>query len=157
MISPTEQRAARSPADAELAPRLRVVVGRLTRRLRPTLAGTGLTPTRLSVLATLVRSGPLRISELAEVEGLNPTMLSRVIGELSAAGLVERVPDPLDGRAALVAATAAGRRLRARIQHRRNDVLAGLIGELSEQQRQVLEPALAVLEEIAERLRDRPA
>ncbi len=157
MISPTPQQASRSSADAELAPRLRAVVGRLTRRLRPTLAGTDLTPTRLSVLATLVRGGPLRISELAQVEGLNPTMLSRVIAELSAAGLVERVPDPLDGRAALVAATAAGRRLRARVQHRRNDVLAGLIGELSEEQRQALGPALAVLEDLAEQLKDRPA
>ncbi len=157
MISPTRQRTEHSAADAELAPRLRAVLGRLTRRLRTTLAGTGLTPTRLSVLATLSRGGPLRISELAEVEGLNPTMLSRVIAELAAAGLVERVPDPADGRAALVAATAAGRRLRARIQHERNDVLGRLIGELSEEQRRTLEPALAVLEEIAERLRDRPA
>jgi DNA-binding MarR family transcriptional regulator len=160
MISSTEPSAAvpgeGAGAEIDQAPRLRAVVGKLTRRLRPTLAGTGLTPTRLSVLATVVRMGPLRISELAAVEGLNPTMLSRVIAELADTGLLRRVSDPEDRRAALVEATAAGRRLRAKIQHERNDVLNVVLGELDAEQRGTLEPALAVLEEIAERLRDRP-
>jgi DNA-binding MarR family transcriptional regulator len=140
---------------SDTAPRLRAVVGKLSRRLRPTLAGTGLTPTRLSVLATLVRRGPLRISELAEIEGLNPTMLSRVIAELTTSGLLRRVPDAEDRRAARVQATAAGSRLHKKIQHERTDVLSVLLGELSEEQRATLEPALAVLEELAERLKGR--
>ena len=140
----------------DTAPRLRAVVGKLSRRLRPTLAGSGLTPTRLSVLATLARRGPLRISELASLEGLNPTMLSRVIAELSAAGLLARVPDPDDGRAALVDATAAGRRLRKKIQGERNDVLSVLLADLDAGRREDLVRALGVLEELAERLKDRP-
>lgn len=140
---------------SDTAPRLRAVVGKLSRRLRPTLAGTGLTPTRLSVLATVVRRGPLRISELAEVEGLNPTMLSRVIAELTDAGLLSRVPDAEDRRAASVRATAAGTRLHKKIQNERTDVLSVLLGELSRHQREALEPALAVLEELAERLKER--
>jgi DNA-binding MarR family transcriptional regulator len=165
MISPTQQPRRKPPAetrsddpvaDPDTAPRLRAVVGKLSRRLRPTLAGSGLTPTRLSVLATLTRRGPMRISELAAIEGLNPTMLSRVIAELTGAGLLQRVPDPDDGRAALVDATAAGRRLRKKIQHERNDVLSVLLADLDERQRGDLVEALAVLEEIAERLKDRP-
>ncbi len=152
--------AADSPAEGMpdgSAARLRAVVGKLSRRLRPTLAGSGLSPTRLSVLATVARRGPLRISELAAVEGLNPTMLSRVIADLSAAGLLRRLPDPQDGRAALVDATAAGRRLRARIQHERTDVLSVLLAELEPEQRDALDPALEVLEQLAERLKGRPA
>jgi DNA-binding MarR family transcriptional regulator len=143
-------------AEHDTAPRLRAVVGKLSRRLRPTLAGSGLTPTRLSVLATLARRGPLRISELASIEGLNPTMLSRLIAELSGAGLLARVPDPDDGRAALVDATAAGRRLHKKIQGERNDVLSVLLAGLDEDRRGDLVKALGVLEELAERLKERP-
>jgi DNA-binding MarR family transcriptional regulator len=154
---PQPKRRARAPAaEIDTAPRLRAVVGKLSRRLRPTLAGAGLTPTRLSVLATLDRRGPMRISELASIEGLNPTMLSRVIAELAAAGLLQRVSDPDDGRAALVDATAAGRRLHKKIQNERNDVLSVLLAELDERRRGDLVDALAVLEEIAERLKRRP-
>jgi DNA-binding MarR family transcriptional regulator len=154
---PQPKRRAKAPeAEIDAAPRLRAVVGKLSRRLRPTLAGSGLTPTRLSVLATLARRGPMRISELALIEGLNPTMLSRVIAELAGAGLLQRVPDPDDGRAALVDATAAGRRLHKKIQNERNDVLSVLLAELDERRRAELIDALAVLEELAERLKHRP-
>jgi DNA-binding MarR family transcriptional regulator len=142
-------------ASTDSASRLRAVVGKLARRLRPTLAGTGLSPMRLSVLSAVVRRGPLRVSELADVEGLNPTMLSRVIADLAAAGLVRRVPDPDDRRAALVDATAAGKRLRAKIQHERNDVLSVELGQLTDEQREALARALPALEELAERLRGR--
>jgi DNA-binding MarR family transcriptional regulator len=155
--SQPKRRAKAPAAEIDAAPRLRAVVGKLSRRLRPTLAGSGLTPTRLSVLATLARRGPMRISELASIEGLNPTMLSRVIAELAGAGLLQRVPDPDDGRAALVDATAAGRRLHKKIQNERNDVLSVLLAELDERRRAELVDALAVLEELAERLKHRPA
>jgi DNA-binding MarR family transcriptional regulator len=141
---------------SEMAPRLRAAVGKLSRRIRPTPAARGLSPTRLSVLATVVRRGPLRITELARYEGLNPTMLSRVIAELLEAGLLRRVPDPDDGRAARVEATAAGRRRQESIRRERNDVLRDLLDELSEGQRETLAPALAILEELAERLKDAP-
>jgi|SRR5277367_4378777 len=139
------------------ASRLRTVVGKLSRRLRPTLAGTGLTPTRISVLFSVVRLGPLRLSELAEVEGLNPTMLSRAIGEMVEQGLVRRVPDPEDGRAALVDATRAGKQMRERILAERSDVLSVQLGQLSAAERQALEEALPVLEALAERLKGRRA
>ncbi len=137
--------------------RLRAVVGKLSRRLRPTLAGTGLTPTRISVLFTVVRLGPLGLSELAEIEGLNPTMLSRVIAQLTAAGLVRRVTDPDDRRAALVDATPAGKRMREKILGERSDVLNVQLGQLSAEERRVLDAALPVLEALAERLKDRRA
>jgi len=70
--------------DIDTATRLRVAIGRLSRRLRATTAGSeaALTPTRISVLLTVDRQGPMRIAELAEHESLNPTMLSRAIGQL---------------------------------------------------------------------------
>jgi DNA-binding MarR family transcriptional regulator len=137
--------------------RLRAVVGKLGRRLRPTLAGSGLTPTRISVLATVVRDGPLRASDLAHIEGLNPTMLSRLIAELSDGGLLRRLPDPDDRRAVLIDVTAAGRRLQERIRRERTDVLSVALARLSDEQRHTLEQALPVLEELAEQLKGRRA
>jgi DNA-binding MarR family transcriptional regulator len=143
-----------APADGELDPtaRLRAAIGRLSRRLRPTVAGSGLTPSQTSVLFTIVRSGPLRLSDVAELEALNPTMLSRFIGQLTDAGLIRRTADPGDRRAALVEATAQGRRLRERIHRERTRALETYVEELEESQREILWRALPVLEELAERL-----
>jgi len=58
--------------------------------------------------------GSLRLSELAREEGLNPTMLSRIVGKLEAAGLVTRTCDSHDARVIHLAATQEGIALRER-------------------------------------------
>lgn len=141
--------------DGDTPARLRAAIGRLSRRLRSTAAGSGLTPSEISVLITVVRHGPLRLTELAEIEAINPTMLSRIAGRLTELGLIERSADPEDRRAALVAGTAAGRRMRKRIHGERTKALQAPIAELSERQRDALEAALPVLEQLAERLAER--
>jgi len=140
------------PSQAEASERLRVVIGRLSRRLRPTVAGSGLTPSQISVLFTVVRLGPVGLSELAQVESLNATMLSRITAQLCDAGLIVRSADPGDRRSANVAATAAGRRIRERIHRERTRALSAHVQELDEQQRKALWNALPVLEELAQRL-----
>jgi DNA-binding MarR family transcriptional regulator len=138
--------------DADRTARLRAVVGRLHRRLRPTSAGSELTPTQTSVLFTIVRSGPLGLGEVAEIERVNPTMLSRVVAQLCDAGLISREARPGDRRAALVQATPAGRRMRERIHRERTAALGAHVDSLEEGQREALWAALPVLEELAERL-----
>ncbi len=137
---------------ADEGARLRAAIGKLSRRLRPTLAGSGLTPSQISVLFTIVRLGPLRLSELAELEGLNPTMLSRIAAQLCEVELIRREADPEDRRAALVRATAAGRRIRERIHRERSEALSAHVAELAPHQREALWDALPVLEELAELL-----
>jgi DNA-binding MarR family transcriptional regulator len=143
--------------DVETAARLRIAVGRLSRRLRTTAAGSaaGLTPTRISVLLTVVRDGPIRLSELASAESLNPTMLSRVIADLVEADLLARVSDDGDRRAAWVKATAAGKRLAERMRRERTDALNEALEGLSPADRRQLEQALPALEGLAEQLKDR--
>ncbi|HLH14697.1 MAG TPA: MarR family transcriptional regulator [Solirubrobacteraceae bacterium] len=136
----------------EASERLRAVIGRLSRRLRPTRAGSALTPSQISVLFTLVRMGPLGLSELAEIESLNATMLSRIAAQLCEAGLIVRSSDPRDRRQAFVAATAAGRRMRERIHRERTRALGEHVQELDERERELLWRALPVLERLAERL-----
>jgi DNA-binding MarR family transcriptional regulator len=142
-------------ASADEAARLRAVVGRLGRQLRPTQAGAGLTPTQISVLFMLARRGPLRLSELAELEGLNPTMLSRVVAALADDGLLARASDPADRRAAVVDATPAGRRLREKIHRERSIVLGGRLAALSPAERESLLAALPALEALADQAGNR--
>jgi DNA-binding MarR family transcriptional regulator len=135
---------------ADASERLRAVIGRLSRRLRPTVAGSGLTHSQISVLFTVVRLGPVRLSELAEIESVNPTMLSRVAAHLCDAGLIVRSTDPGDRRSAFVQATPAGRRIRERIHRERTRTLSAHVEELEEHRREALWNALPVLEELAE-------
>jgi DNA-binding MarR family transcriptional regulator len=147
-----EQPAAIEQAEEEASARLRAVIGRLSRRLRPTVAGSALTPSQISVLFTVVRLGPLRLSEVAEIEGLNPTMLSRITAQLCDAELIRRTADPDDRRAAFVESTPAGRRIRKRIHRERTQALSTHVESLDAQQREALWNALPVLEELAQRL-----
>jgi DNA-binding MarR family transcriptional regulator len=135
--------------------RLRAALGRLHRRLRPTAAGTtaGLTPTRISLLNTINRLGPIRLSDLAAEEGINPTMLSRVVSDLALGGLIERAGDPQDRRAALVMVTREGRKLIERMRRERTDVLSVALDGLSPSERRALERALPALERLAEELK----
>jgi DNA-binding MarR family transcriptional regulator len=141
--------------DTETTPRLRAVIGRLSRRLRPTDAAVaaGLTPTKISVLLHVARAGQTRLSELSDAEGINPTMMSRVISDLSDAGLVERVSDPSDRRAAFVEPTRSGHKLADRIRRERTDALNLALDGLDERERSQIEAALPALERLAEELR----
>ncbi len=122
--------------DSDPATRLRAVIGRLSRRLRPTVAGSGLTPSQTSVLFTVARLGPLGLSEISEIEGINPTMLSRITAQLCQSGLISREPDPGDRRAALVRATPAGQRMRKRIHRERTEALQQHMAKLTDEQRE---------------------
>jgi DNA-binding MarR family transcriptional regulator len=141
--------------DVDTSARLRVIIGRLSRRLRPTAAGAaaGLTPTRISVLLNVVREGPMRLSDLAASEGINPTMLSRVLSDLVELGLLERSSDEGDRRSAWVKATAAGRRLSERMRRERTDALNVALEALPDSQRRRIENALPALEDLAEQLK----
>ncbi len=104
------------------------------------------------MLLHVVRAGRVRISELASAEGLNPTMLSRVIAHLLESGLIERSSDADDRRAAWVNETPAGRRLAERMRRERTEAVNAALGLLSPSDRRRLEQAIAALEHLAERL-----
>jgi DNA-binding MarR family transcriptional regulator len=132
--------------------RIRIALGRTSRQLERATSDDGLTRTQLSVLGTVARLGPIGIGELAEIEGLNPTMLSRVVAKLDVIGLISRQPDPSDGRAARVVITESGAALHARLRRARSAALAGVLRELPEGQAEQLLAALPALEALADRL-----
>ena len=141
--------------DLETAARLRAVIGKLSRRLRPTptAVAAGMTPTRSSVLLTVVRAGSIRLSDLAAAEAINPTQLSRSIAQLVEGGLVQRAADEGDRRAAWVKPTPAGKRLAERIRRERTDALNVALEGLSAAERERIVVALDALEQLAEGLK----
>lgn len=143
--------------ETETVERLRVALAILSRSLRVTSAGAGLTPTELSVLATVVRGGATRIGELADAERINPTMLSRITVRLCDAGLLRRETDPFDRRSARLEPTAAGRAMQRRIRAERLASLREHLAELSEAEVDSILSSLPALEALAERIRVAPA
>ncbi|MFP3913971.1 MAG: MarR family winged helix-turn-helix transcriptional regulator [Actinomycetota bacterium] len=130
-----------------LADRLRLAIGRLARRLRQQSLG-GLTPSQRSVLATLDRAGPMTMGRLAELEGISRPAATGIASRLVERGLVERNPNPVDRRSALVRLTSGGAEVLERGRRERTTILAvGLMG-LSEAERQTLEEAVGVLDRL---------
>jgi DNA-binding MarR family transcriptional regulator len=143
-----------SQQDTDFPYRLRTAIGRVSRRLRSTAAGSDLTPTATSVLFSIVRLAPIGASELAEIEDLNPTMLSRVCAGLAEKDLIVRTPHPEDRRAAVLSATRKGSALRTKIQRERADALGAELEKLSPAHRKALEAAIPALEELGDLLKD---
>jgi DNA-binding MarR family transcriptional regulator len=138
----------------ELAVGMRSVIGRLARGLRHAGSQSDLSPSQYEVFGTIARRGDLKLSELAAIEGINPTLLSRVVAKLEADQLVTRTPDADDRRVAHVVPTAKGRRRYEQIKNARTDALGLAINSLTDAERRALATALPVLESLAVRLRD---
>ena len=129
-----------------------MAIVRTSRRLRQEAAGAvgELTPTSAAALVTVERRGPLTPSELAEIERVKRPTATRTLRVLSEAGLVERAPDPEDGRSALVSITAVGRERLRRMRRRKNAYLARRMRGLPAADVETLERAAEILEGILE-------
>jgi DNA-binding MarR family transcriptional regulator len=112
----------------QVAGALRVSIGLLVRRLRQVQAEGELTLPETSALARLDRGGPSTPSALAKLEQISPQSMGATLGALEARGLVERRPDPQDGRQVVISPTEAG--LQA-LRNRRNARTQALAQALS--------------------------
>ncbi len=136
---PTPTRPARTATGvqdeaAEVAARLRLSATRLARRLRQE-AGTGLTPSQLSALATVHNHGPLTLGSLAEREQVAPPSITKVVTKLEADGLLQRSPDPTDRRVSHVRTTTVGAELVDESRRRKTAWLTDRIPELAHDER----------------------
>lgn len=134
--------------NALIASELRVVLGRLVRRLR---AEGGFPLSQAAVLGRLDREGAQSVSDLAASERVRPQSMAQTVSELESAGLVSRRPDPDDRRRQLVELTAQGSERLYEDRRRRIGWLAEAIGsDLSDEEQDTLESALPLLERLAE-------
>jgi DNA-binding MarR family transcriptional regulator len=142
--------------NAEDVARLRTALGRISRLIDRQVSNGGMTRTQLSVLGLIARRGPIGASEVAEVEGVNPTMLSRILSKLVDAGLVVRASGPDDRRAVLVQVTDAGAEVHDRLRAERAHLLAERLGRLPAGEARRLLAALPALEGLAEEMAREP-
>lgn len=87
--------------------RLRLATLRLSRAIR-TNAVEDLTPSQLAILGTIVRTGPVTIGGIAEIEHVKPPSVSKIVAALETLGFVDRQVDPDDRRCQRIAASATG-------------------------------------------------
>jgi DNA-binding MarR family transcriptional regulator len=130
--------------------RLRMSLAKISRQLDRQVSSDGMTRTQLSVLASVCSFGPIGASELAEREGLNPTMLSRILAKLEEGGLVERTMAEGDRRAIRVIATTAGARRQRQLRAERTKLLNNYLSSLSDDDSRLLHAALPALQSLAD-------
>lgn len=140
---------------SDIIGRLICSLRRIFRRIDRQVSVGGLTSAEMSVLASIAKRGPLGVGDLAAHEGINPTMLSRVIGKLEAAGLVRRQSSIADRRAIQVAATCKGGRIRERVLAERSRLLAERLAELPPEMTSMILNAAPALEALAAALEPR--
>ncbi len=129
----------------DLAARLRLVVGRLHRRIR--IDGReSIPPLQLSALVTVEQHGPLRLSELARREAVTAPTMSRVLASLDDQGLVIRTPDPNDARGVRIVLTEDGAAPLAEVRSHRTALVARRLARLDVEQRRNLDAAMPALE-----------
>lgn len=127
---------------------LRLAIVRIERKLRKS-AGAEVTPSQLSALSVLHRTGPMRLSELAEREQVSKPTVTRLVGRLEEKDLVERIPDDTDARSQTVRLTPTGLRLVESAAERSNDYLRQRVGELEERELERLLDAVEILQRLA--------
>ncbi|MEW1863266.1 MarR family transcriptional regulator [Streptomyces sp. NPDC088194] len=91
-----------------LACALQASLSPFLRRLRQVTVRGELTMPEVSALARLDRAGSSTASALARAEGISPQAMGLTLLSLEQRGLVERRPDPADGRRVVACLTEAG-------------------------------------------------
>lgn len=84
---------------------------------------------------------------------MRPPTATRIVARLEEEGLIERSPDPEDGRSTLISGTAAGRALLSGLRSRKDAYLARRLSELGDRDRATLRRAAALLERMLEQER----
>jgi DNA-binding MarR family transcriptional regulator len=131
---------------------LRVVFSRLRRRLKDFATGSDLTPSQTSVLIRLWKEGASSTSELAGAERVRPQSMATIVAALEGHGLIQRAPDPDDGRRQVITLTKDGRKRAESDRQAREEWLArALQDQFSERERRVIVEALSLLQRLTER------
>ncbi len=132
---------------APLASELRVVLGQLVRRLR---AEHRFPISHGAVLGRLDREGAKSVSDLAVAERVRPQSMAQTVSDLESENLVERNPDPADGRRALVSLTEDGRETLAADRANREGWLVRAIEELPPEDQATVGRAIVLLRHLAD-------
>ncbi|MFC4586315.1 MarR family winged helix-turn-helix transcriptional regulator [Sphaerisporangium corydalis] len=134
----------RDPSGAEVTAALE----RLTRLVLRLSTRGDLSLTSVATMATLERSGPCRLTDLAAREGVTQPAMTQLVSRLQESGFVVRAGDPEDRRVVQVHITDAGRAALAGRREARAAQLTALLAELTEDERALLVAALPAIDRL---------
>lgn len=128
---------------------LRIVLQRISRRIRANRADGDLGDSQLAVLIHLDIHGPLTPSRLAALEQVTPPSMNRTVNGLEQSGFVSREPDADDARKVLVTLTPAASAVLAETRRLRSAWFSLQLADLDAAERAALDAALPALRKLA--------
>lgn len=136
---------------ADLASELRIVLGKLKRRLREHANKGDMSLSQMAVLGCLDREGPSTVTTLARAEGVRSQSMGATVAALEEAGLVTGAPNPADGRQIMLSLTAKAREWIKASRAAREDWLSrALRSHLTSAEQEELAKAAALLRRIVD-------
>jgi DNA-binding MarR family transcriptional regulator len=115
------------PSVGDVAAALQLGIGLCLRRLRQVQPEGGLSLPEASVLKRLAQEGPATVTALAKAEQISVQSVGATLGTLEARGLLDRRPDPGDGRRSILSVTPAGRKALSDTRDARTGLLASAL------------------------------
>lgn len=125
-------------------------------RTRAALVHPELQPTGYMLLTTLIGRGPIHGRRLAEILELDKSAVSRQVTAMERLGLIDREPDPADGRAYFLAASAAAKERVALIRRADQEELRARLRKWDAAEVPLFAELLARINEIDSRDDDNP-
>lgn len=133
------------------ASQLRIATFRLARRMRTQRAVDSMSDGQFAVLAALWVHGPHTLGELADRERVSAPSMNRTVNCLQESGYVSRSPDEHDGRKVVISLTDEGRAVVDETARRRDAWVEAALDALSDDERDTLARAAAIMERMAAR------
>jgi len=110
----------------------------LGRRMRQRQPGDAIDFSAFPILKLLSHQGPMRVSSLAQVLGLDASTISRHAKQLEDRGLIERTDDPEDRRASRVTVSAYGRECLTQAFATRHGLITHALADWTDDERDTL-------------------
>jgi DNA-binding MarR family transcriptional regulator len=129
---------------------LRLIIQRLSRRVRFERTEDEITDGQRSVLFHLFSDGTQTLGQLSESDRVSPPSMNRTVNALIEAGFVTRTASETDGRKVAIDLTPAGRALVQETRRKRDAWFSARINRLTPDQRAVLAQAAPILRELAD-------
>jgi DNA-binding MarR family transcriptional regulator len=136
-----------------VASALHVSISLFLRRLRQSSVQPDLSLAQISALSRLERAGSATTSDLARIDQISPQAMGATLAALEERGLVERRPDPSDGRRMTMSVTAAGQQALRNKRSAQTELLAKALAVVFTQAEiEALSAAAPLIERLGESL-----
>jgi DNA-binding MarR family transcriptional regulator len=149
---PNAERAATELSVEQVGAEIRGALAVLYRRIRQTKQIGDLTMSESSALSRLQHSGPTTAATLSKLEQISPQSIGVTVASLEAKGLIQRSPDPADGRRVILSLTSAGDATVQARRSARDEQFTRALSALSAEERAQLLAVMPVLERLTEEL-----